>query len=113
MESLTAVQRGSLSFRQCILLRASFASKCMISSSLASTVCGLFYFTLDEAWNSSVTAERSKTTAIVVTLLEHRLCLGHKVWVESFYVSLELVWFMQTKNNCWNFVLTRKTFLLY
>jgi macrodomain Ter protein organizer (MatP/YcbG family) len=43
-----------------------------------------------------VNAETNKTAAIVVKLTENLGC-GHTVWMDNFYNSPELAWFLKSK----------------
>lgn len=49
--------------------------------------------------NQFVTAETNITEEIVVKLSETLFGHGHTVWMDSFYSSPELAWFMKFKKN--------------
>jgi hypothetical protein len=70
-----------------------------------------------ELMSQFATAETNKSAEIVVTLLEHLLGHGHTMWLDSFYDSTVLAWFMKSpppksSRLCWNLMLAGKMFLL-
>jgi hypothetical protein len=52
-----------------------------------------------ELANQFVSAETNKTAAIVVKLTENLLGRGHTVWMDIFYNSPELAWFLKSKKT--------------
>jgi hypothetical protein len=73
----------------------------MNSVSLAPALFGLLIYTGQgmELTNLFLNAETNKTAAIVVKLLEHCLGRGYTVWMENFYSSPDLAWFMKSKKT--------------
>ncbi|XP_023725727.1 piggyBac transposable element-derived protein 4 [Cryptotermes secundus] len=101
-ESLT-LWKGRLSFKQYLPLKAAkFGIKTFeLCESSSGYVWSFLVYTGQgmELTNQYVTAEKNKTTAIVVTLLENLLGRGYTVWMDNFYNSPDLARFLKSKNT--------------